>query len=89
MCTGAEIKAALDKLFYYLNLFQFQQVQVHGTCCAPGRDALCVGKRLKHLIFPGNKMVVVKKKECFCPEQDLSGMFQVLNAPLQLGLLEG
>lgn len=61
MCTRAEIKAALDKLFYYLNLFQFQQV--HGTCCAPGRHALCVGKRLKHLVFPGNEMVVAQRKK--------------------------
>lgn len=26
-----------------------------------------MGKRLKHLIFPGNKMVVVKKKRMFLP----------------------
>lgn len=65
---------------------------------APGRDAVCVGKRLKHLIFPGNKMVVAikfkkrkkrKNKIVFLlrarPEWNSSG----LNAPLQLGLLEG
>lgn len=89
MCTRAEIKAALDKLFYYLNLFQFQQVQIHGACCAPGWDAVCVGKRLKHLIFPGTKMVVAKREKYFCLQPDLSGMLQVLNAPLELGLLEG
>lgn len=55
----AGVKAALDKPFSYLKLFQSQQV--HGGRCAPQRDAPVVGKRLKCFIFPGNKMAVAKK----------------------------
>ena len=85
MCTRAGFKAALDKPFSCLNLFQSQQV--HGICCAPRRDAPGAGKRLKCFIFPGNKTAVAKKV-CLLtarPEWRL----QALNAPLQLGLLEG
>lgn len=85
-CIGAGVKAALDKPFSYLNLFQSQQV--HGTRCAPQRDTPGAGKSLKCFIFPGNKTAVAKKR-VFLLAARPEWRLQALNAPLQVGLLKG